>query len=287
MQHSTRDKDPLISPLSGAESLFLGAALEATDISAATMLEQLEQNKNKQYLRNNASGRIKKSGSFHTAQGSEVGVDDFMSAVENVEDLDSVGSNDNANSHFPLRPFRVYMETIDDTISTTTENIMSSYLKKSTTKKAMPKKEPLIEVKPVEKPVEAPVEAPAEPMKLDAAEAVYGKAKGILAWGKSVPVVGFFVGTSEAVAGKALGVVGTDLSALDTKIEGELTKFDSGVLTPAISAIAKILMGVAGKSEETFKPIIMALMKPLGFLIKSEASEETPEAHTETPEVTA
>ena len=44
MQHSTRDKDPLISPLSGAESLFLGAALEATDISATTMLEQLEQN---------------------------------------------------------------------------------------------------------------------------------------------------------------------------------------------------------------------------------------------------
>merc|ERR1719343_1357476 len=86
-------------------------------------------------------------------------------------------------------------------------------------------------------------------MEIPMAEAVYGKAKDVLAWGKSVPVVSFFVGTSQAVAGRALGVVGTDLSQLDSKIGSEVTKFDKGILNPAVQAIAKVLIGVAGKSE--------------------------------------
>mmetsp|Transcript_41659 Transcript_41659/g.47476 ORF Transcript_41659/g.47476 Transcript_41659/m.47476 type:complete len:170 (+) Transcript_41659:124-633(+) len=161
-------------------------------------------------------------------------------------------------------------------------------------KTTMAKKEGTVPKKgPMEK-ADAPIIIPPpivtgeEQMKVDAAEVVYGKAKDILAWGKSVPVVSFFVGTSEAVAGKALGVVGTDLSQLDGKIGSELTKFDSGILNPAIAAIANILMAVAGKSEETIKPIVDALLKPLGMLIKSEAKEVSPKAHTETttPEVT-
>eukprot|EP00537_Pseudo-nitzschia_pungens_P006220 CAMPEP_0172375120 /NCGR_PEP_ID=MMETSP1060-20121228/59717_1 /TAXON_ID=37318 /ORGANISM="Pseudo-nitzschia pungens, Strain cf. cingulata" /LENGTH=181 /DNA_ID=CAMNT_0013102105 /DNA_START=139 /DNA_END=684 /DNA_ORIENTATION=+ len=125
-----------------------------------------------------------------------------------------------------------------------------------------------------------------KPLKVDAAEIVYGKAKEILLWGKSVPVVSFLVGGSEHVAGKALGFVGTDLADVDGKIETELTKFDAGVLNPAIEAVSKILIGVAGKSEEAMKPIIEMLMVPIGKLIKSKADEATPEAHTENPEVT-
>lgn len=303
MEHTTKEEDllrkekqdALISPLSGAEALFLGASLETSDITAETLLEKLDQNNNETFLRQHnqgnsiTNGRIKKSGSFHTAQGSNIDVDEFMSCAENASDIDSVGSNENSlNSHFPVRPFRIYMETIDDTISNNSSKTMASTLKKSKkSKQALPKKAPIeviVEKKPLDVP--PPTVTEDEPMKIDAAEAVYGKAKGILEWGKSVPVVSFFVGTSEAVAGKALGVVGTDLSSLDGKIESELTKFDTGVLTPAISAIAKILIGVAGKSEETIKPIIEAILKPLGFLIKSEADEPTPEAHTETPEVT-
>jgi hypothetical protein len=45
-------------------------------------------------------------------------------------------------------------------------------------------------------------------------------------------------------------------------------------------------MNVAGKSEETFMPIIIAMLSPLGMM-KSKANEQTPEAHVETPEVTA
>mmetsp|Transcript_16445 Transcript_16445/g.37672 ORF Transcript_16445/g.37672 Transcript_16445/m.37672 type:complete len:251 (+) Transcript_16445:77-829(+) len=144
-----------------------------------------------------------------------------------------------------------------------------------------------------EEPPAAPrkEEPPAAPekddgMKVDAAEIVYGKAKDILLWGKSVPVVSFFVGTSEAVAGKALGVVGTDLSELDAKLESELTKFDTGILNPAIETIAKVMIGVAGKTEETLKPVIEALLGPFLKLIKSEAYESKPDEHTANPEVT-
>lgn len=152
-----------------------------------------------------------------------------------------------------------------------------------------PEKAP-VPPKTVEEPVAAGADADdkteAKPMKVDAAELVYGKAKEILLWGKSVPVVSLFVGTSEAVAGKALGVVGSDLAEVDGKIETELTKFDTSVLNPAIEAVAKILIGVAGKSEDILKPVVGAIMGPIHKLLKSKADEANPEAHTENPEVT-
>jgi len=297
MQKSTADakKDVLISPLSGAESLFLGSSLGTKDITASTMVEQLEENKKAQFIRNN-SGRIKKSGSFHTAQGSNVSVDDFMSAVENESDLDSVDSYENASNLLSSsRPFRITMETIEDTTSPTSENIMLSSFKMSTKKtttvpKTAPvveKKEPLPDVAPVAKPVEPPAPPAEDPFYVDAAEVVYEKAKGIWTFGKNIPVVSMFENVSEAVAGKALSIIGTDLPGVDGAIAGKLSELDTAILTPAVTAIVKIAMGAGSKTEEIFKPVISILMKPLGFLIKSEAEEETPEAHTETPEVTA
>jgi len=302
MEHSTDDKyllkeendDVSISPLSGAEALFLGAALETSDISPTKLLEQLKQNSKKHRSRQQKhvgfSGRIKKSGSFHTAdqtRGSNISVDDdFMTCTENASDMDSIASND-CSYYSPLAVrTRISTETTDDI---TNNNNMAKKVKTTMAMKEgiVPKKEPMEKAAaPITIPT--PIVTGEEQMKVDAAEVVYGKAKDILAWGKSVPVVSFFVGTSEAVAGKALGVVGTDLSQLDGKIGSELTKFDSGILNPAIAAIANILMAVAGKSEETIKPIIDFLLKPLGMLIKSEAKEVSPKAHTETtaPEVT-
>jgi len=270
MEHTTnkevlsRGNDVLISPLSGAETLFLGAALGASEITARSLLEKLQQNNDQHNLRKqnqkSSRGKMRRAGSFHTAhtRGSNISVDEFMSCVENASDIDSIGSNEYAsNSHLAVRPSPVHE---------TTEDIKDMSIVVPT---------------PTE---DTPVEE--KKMMVDAAEVVYGKAKDIFAWGKSVPVVGFFVGTSEAVAGKALGVVGTDLSQVDGKIESELTKLDKGVLNPAIEAIAKILIGVAGKSEAAIKPIIGIFLKPLGLLIKSEANEESPEVYTDTPEVT-
>jgi len=314
MERSTDEEDllkeekenaNLISPPSGAETLFLGAALETSDVTARTLSERLQRNNNQYFLcqrkENNYDGIIRKSGSFHTAQtrGSYISVGDFMSCVENASDIDSIGSNENSlNSPLAVRPSRFCVETAENTINNNSSNKMSIKLQKVAKKKVIvPEKASTIEKKPplpdvvLAAPITTsvapyPIVSEDEQIKVYAAEIVYGKAKDILAWGKSVPVVSFFVGTSEAVAGKALGVVGTDLSTLDGKIESELTKFDTGILNPAIEAIANVLIGVAGKSEETIKPIIDAILKPLGMLIKSETNEQSPEARNETPEVT-
>lgn len=298
MQNFTTEakKDVLISPLSGAESLFLGSALGKKGITALTMVEQLEETKKAQFIRNN-SGRIKKSASFHTAQGSNVSVDDFMSAIENESDLDSIDSYEIApNSLSSSRPFRITMETIEDTTTPTkSDNSMLSSFKMSTKKtssvpKTAPiveKKAPLPDVAPVPEPVEPPAPPAEEPFSVDAAETVYEKVKSIWTFGKSIPVVSFFAGASEAVAGKALSIIGADLPGVDGAIAGKLSELDTAILTPAVTAILKIAIGAGGKTEELLKPIISILMKPLGFLIKSEAEEATPEAHTETPEVTA
>ena len=136
-----------------------------------------------------------------------------------------------------------------------------------------------------EEPVAA-TEEQTTPMQVDAAEVVYGKYKEIFEWGKSVPVVGFLVGIPETVAEKALSAIGTNLPAVDGKIESELTKFDKGVLNPAIDAIVKVVIGVAGKSEETIRPVVNFLIKPFGKMIKSPWSEQNPKVHTENPEVT-
>jgi len=273
---SKEKEDARISPLSGAERLFLGGVFEASNISAKMLTEQLQQNNNLFYNRQHkqlkSNGRIRKTGSFHTAQtrGGSIGsADDFVTCAEISFDTDSVASNENfLNSPF-TDPLSNNSKVLNDNISKGYTEVMASEGQKTA------------------KDVETSTVSDEGHMKVHVAEFVYGKAKGILQWGKSVPLVSFFVGTSEEVAGKALGVVGTDLHKLDGKIECELSKFDSGFLNPAIEAIVNIVVGVAGKSEETLKPIIGILLKPLGLLIKSEANESSPNAHTENPEVTA
>lgn len=278
----------LISPPSSAESLFLGAALKTSDVTVRKLLGE---------QKNSLIGR--KSGSFHTAQtrGSIRSVDEFMSCAENASDIESIDSIENPlYSHVAVRPSRICLEPTDGTTNNDYSDNMTSKIKEIAMKegdisvKVSENKPPIADVAPAA-PTTTPVDSSStmnedKYMQIPVAEAVYGKAKDVLAWGKSVPIVSFFVGTSEAVAGKALGVVGTDLSQLDGKIGSEVTKFDKGILNPAIQAIAKVLIGVAGKSEETIKPIIDAILKPLGMLIKSKTNEQSPEEHNNTPEVT-
>lgn len=121
-------------------------------------------------------------------------------------------------------------------------------------------------------------------LKIDAAETVYGTAKGIFSWSKSVPVVSIFAGVTEAVAEKALGVVGTDLKAVDEKLASELAKMDAHILNPAVDQIGKVMFAV---SEDIIKPIVIQFISPFK-MIKSKVFESTPKAHVdETPEVTS
>jgi hypothetical protein len=125
-------------------------------------------------------------------------------------------------------------------------------------------------------PTSAPTPGPKEETHVDAATNVYEKAKSVWSWGKSLPIFSTFMGITEAVVGKAVGVVGTDLKQIDGRIKPKLADLDNGILNPAISALVGILLGAAGKTEDTLKPIIFVMLHPFS-LIKNKAESENPE----------
>jgi hypothetical protein len=124
----------------------------------------------------------------------------------------------------------------------------------------------------------APTEpAPSEDEKhVDVAAHVYEGAKDVWAWGKGKAVFSPFLGLAEAVAGKVVGVAGTNLEDIDGSIKPQLKNLDSGILNPAIEKLAVIVLGTAAKTEEIIKPIIVIFLTPFG-LIKEEKRDETPE----------
>jgi hypothetical protein len=275
-------KEPL-SPPSGAESLFL-AGLTASRLSASVVSEQVKINHRQ---RTQSMDSFASFASFRSVPSStrSAATDDFMSCVGSQNDLDELLLLDDLNSQqHQSRFFKILeheAEGADDTHDDidTNDNMATTYVNSKYATSPATKA-------PLKSTTSSTSSSAEEGMKVDAAETVYGKAKDIWAWGKTVPVVSFFVGTTEKVASKALGVAGTDFGTLDSKIAAELAKLDAGVLNPAIEAIVKAVVNAAGKSEGTLKPFIISILKPLG-MIKSEADESNPEAHTDTPEVTA
>mmetsp|Transcript_39673 Transcript_39673/g.44676 ORF Transcript_39673/g.44676 Transcript_39673/m.44676 type:complete len:382 (-) Transcript_39673:13-1158(-) len=296
--------DALTSPPNGAESLFFDG-LDNLSNGAATSSEQQETNNNRtstscqEQLQQQQQQRSVHSVCSMT-KGS-IGLDDFMSCIENDSDYETDDSFDTATISSPVIIRSPYsLATIIDSNKTdlNSNNIRQIMASAETkTKRMAAKTTTITKDSSVDKPHAVSIDTTGttttpvattlvadEAMKVDAAEIVYGKAKDIFSWGKTVPVVSFFVKTGAAVAGKALDVVGTDLSTVDGKIESELTKLDGNILNPTINAIAKVLINIAGKSEETIKPIIIAILSPLG-MIKSEENESTPKAHVITPDV--
>ena len=240
--------------------------------------------------------------------GRSVVTDDFMSCLENPSDLEDPLDVVTENNHVHSQNHRLLSLQIPEhdesnaallieksgepsTDTNSTENIFDSIMStfysnskytNSTTTQEKPK--------PAMKNTTASSSNGSSKFdpdlsKLDAAEVTYAKAKDVWGWAKTVPVVSIFVGTTETVATKALGVAGTDFSSLDTKIAEELAKLDTGILNPALETIAKAVISAAAHSEEHLKPIILQILSTVG-MIKSEANEANPEAHTSNPEIT-
>ena len=120
------------------------------------------------------------------------------------------------------------------------------------------------------------------PQHLDAAEKVYDTAKGVWSWGKTIVVFKPFLGLTEAVAGKFVDMMGSDLTSVDGIVLDKLHEIDDSLLNPAIAAVLGALLGAAVKSEDVLKPLIISILKPLG-LVKNTA--ENPEV-TPAPGVT-
>lgn len=261
----TPEKHPL-SPPSGAESLFL-AGLGTAQLSAVALSETIKSN--------HRSRTFSSDRSLYSARS--MATDDFASCADTVEDIDD-SMEDNSPRRFVLPGLEE--EGIFD-MSTSYSN--SKYAVPGDTTTYSKPKDAAPSVTTPMKSTPPTESSESGPLKIDAAETVYSKAKDVWAWGKTVPVVSVFVGTAEAVASKAFGVAGLDFSTMDGKIAEQLEKLDTGVLNPALEAIAKALLSVG--NSETLKPFVMAILKPLG-LIKSDAAETTPDVHSP-PEVTA
>jgi hypothetical protein len=253
---SPEKSHPPLSPATGAESLFL-AGLATSTISAMALAQTLKQN----HYTNNRST---------VSSGVSVQTDDFATAVESPDDLE----DDNSYSAFgkdALVYSRDIIPELEDDSDTETESV-------TTTENMAKSKKPTTSSKPASTDPEEHA---------DAASHLYEGVKGAWGWGKTLPVVSSFMGISEAIASKVIGIAGTDFEEIDTQLKPHLTKFDNGVLNPAIAAIVRALLGAAGKSDELVKPIIFALMHPMS-LIKKDPENKTsaPAKVHETPELT-
>jgi hypothetical protein len=116
-------------------------------------------------------------------------------------------------------------------------------------------------------------------MHVDPAEKAYDAAKGVWAWGKGVFVMKHFLGIAEGLASKVVGMTGSTLEDLDHAIMPRLQDWDDSLLNPVLQAVVGTILGAAKKSEEFFKPVIFAILKPIG-LIKEDESSSEPELTT-------
>jgi hypothetical protein len=227
-----------LSPASPAEILFM-AGLTSANISADDLALQLRGNRN----------------SFGSSMSvNTVATDDFLSAVENFDDLASFSDD----GQFSKTQASIPELDTDTSSDEEQEETMAKVSKTTST------------------PMTGKKTAPGGEHP-DAAAQVYEGAKGAWAWGKGISVFSPFLGLAEAAAGKALEVAGTNLEEVDGNIiKPQLKNLDTGVLNPAIEAVVSILIGAAGKTEGILKPIIVTLLSPFG-LIKNEKANETPE----------
>lgn len=145
------------------------------------------------------------------------------------------------------------------------------------------KKEPA--VVPVEKKTQ-------EEAHFDVAQNVYGTAKNVWAWGKTVPVMSTFLGLTETVATKVLDTtIHMDLPAIDEKaVTPNLKKLDDDIVTPMILAVWKIVEPAVVKGEElVIKPVLTEVvprvLAPLGMFDKKKEDEKKTVDASPTPEV--
>ncbi len=96
----------------------------------------------------------------------------------------------------------------------------------------------------------------------DVLDHVYEHAKGAWAFGKGVVVFKPFMGLAEAVAEKAVSIVGLEsLENVDKNIIPHLKGIDKEFIDPAILKIWSLLEPVVGKSEDVAKSMIAMVHK--------------------------
>lgn len=268
------DYHPPVTPPRPAEALFFND-LNTQSISAAALAQQIH--------------RTHRSSGW-TGTGTSVNTDDFQSAVgwdgtdtprlatpssdffpsssqHHADDSD--GSNEDS--------FGVFQK---DVLSRTNNYSQVNSVPEDTFQDSMSTKTSSMSTPPTSSGPSSSAGGKSfntQDMHVDPAEKVYDTAKGVWAWGKGVMVISPFLGVAEGVAGKVVGMTGNSLESVDDAVVDQLHGLDDNILNPAIQAIVSTVLGAAGKTEDVLKPIIIAILKPLG-LIKNTA--ENPEVTT-------
>jgi hypothetical protein len=234
------DLHPPISPKSSSEEYFLGGEIDTQSVSATVLAEQL-------YLTMRTRSTAYTAEDYVTANDQE----DFMTANADPISL-NYSHSDTLDSPLFGKDALAYSRSFESNSPNSLEfhdsNMASTASSPTRTS---------YEINPAEK--------------------VYLTAKDVWGWGKTVMVFKPFLGIAEGVAGKVVSVVGSNLSELDGAVTANLTKVDDNILNPAISTIVKIVFNAMQKTEDIVKPVIMAVLKPVG-LVKSKA--ENPELTT-------
>lgn len=124
----------------------------------------------------------------------------------------------------------------------------------------------------------------------DVAQTVYGAAKDVWAWGRTVPVLTNLLGITEAVAAKVLDTtVHMDLPAIDEKgVTPQLKRLDDDLITPVVLAVWKIIAPAVAKGEEmvvkpVMREVVPRVLAPLGMF--GDKKEEDKVDASRTPEV--
>lgn len=239
------DLHPPVSPMTGAESFFL-PQFNHSDVSAYALASEIRRSKN-------VGNRSVASSKYSVA------TDDFASACDNSLDLNCSDTEDNNNNVIPTtgifnnslfgKDVLVHtrepipedsLEYYDEDEDGIPRNIMSKATKTTTTSTTSDHTGPS-----------------------DVAATVYGKAKDVYAWAKTVPVASTFLGVAEGVACKVVSVAGTSFEEIDGQIKPLLSTLDSKYVNPAISAVAGLIVTGVTKGDETFRPVIMTILGPV------------------------
>jgi hypothetical protein len=117
-----------------------------------------------------------------------------------------------------------------------------------------------------------PATATETTMHVDPAEKAYDAAKGVWAWGKGVFVMKHFLGIAEVVASKVVSKAGSTLEDLDHAIMPRLQEWDDELLNPVLQAVVGTILGAVRKSVDIFKPVVFAILKPIGLIKEDEAN---------------
>lgn len=218
--------------------------------------------------------------SFATAHESAQPTNELTTPAASYFADSSDDETDDQGLTFDNDPLTVLSRTDSGTpkeISFSSKNPEETMPSKKSSKAKMPA--PTVESTPVAPPkTETAVVAKKEDEPhFDVAQNVYGAAKDVWAWGKTVPVVSNFLGATEFVAAKVLDTaVHMDLPAIDEQaVKPNLKKLDDIVVTPAIVAVWNIIAPAVMKTEEmVVKPVLTEVvprvLAPLGMFDKKE-----------------